>query len=349
MRKAALAVILGLVLSAPFAAWARDPEWSGLGAVAVSPDGKTIVAGGQNRVLYMIDAQTMEVKQRLWTGVRIGALAYNKDGTRIVFEDEEEETEILDAATLETVKRIGKAGFVECARLADLMAVATDVMYRKQIRFLSMTDGSQLGSVDVADKVASYGFNAEGTRFAVLTTSSEGKENKVAYKDVPKELTGLARKEFVQKNDGKTSKLIVFEAPTGKQLRETALWYCSDTGAMVFMNGETAYIINYSNENLIVPAEGDVKLFESQSSYNYAKGVSDDRKAFLVGGLATGTYTRIDGLSGLTFQIDRLRGWPEYFGGFAFQQDGTGWAVTSSCRLIQISKEGKFLKAVPVY
>ncbi len=351
MRRFAIAVLVlgGVLAAASLTSFARDPDWGGLGPVAVSPDGKTIVTGGQNRVLYAVNAQTFEVTRRVWVEARIGFLSYNKDGTRIVMEDEEENTEILDAATLQTVKRIGKAGFVDAARLADVMAATDDLSYKKQIRFFSMTDGSVLGTAACAEKVSCFGLNADATRLGVLTMSAPGKENKVEYKDVPKELSGLARKEFVQKNDGKTARLFVYEAPSGKVLKDVETWYSSDSSGMLFMDGETVYVVNYSNENLQVSTSNELKLFECQGSYNYGRGVSDDRKAILVGGLAQGSYTKVDGLSGLTFQIDRLRGWPEYFGGFAVHADGTGYGTTSSSRLIVISKEGKFLKSVPVY
>src|SRR5262249_16950956 len=42
----------------------------GLEAVAVSPDGKLVAAGGQNRVVYLLDAATLEVKRRIWLGAR---------------------------------------------------------------------------------------------------------------------------------------------------------------------------------------------------------------------------------------------------------------------------------------
>jgi len=40
--------------------------------VAVSADGKQVAVGGQNRVLYLLDAGTLEVKRRLWLGARVG-------------------------------------------------------------------------------------------------------------------------------------------------------------------------------------------------------------------------------------------------------------------------------------
>ena len=54
---------------------ARAPRWGGLEAVAVSPDGKSLAVGGQNRTLYLLDASTLEVRRRVWVGGRIVFLA----------------------------------------------------------------------------------------------------------------------------------------------------------------------------------------------------------------------------------------------------------------------------------
>ena len=77
--------------------------------------------------------------------------------------------------------------------------------------------------------------------------------------------------------------------------------------------------------------------------------MSDDRKTLLTGGLRDGTLTNLENMNMVEFQISRLPGWPEYFAGFAVHKDGTVYGVTSSFRLIKISKEGKVEKEVPVY
>ncbi len=103
-----LAWLLPLVAATLFAtsSLAKDPDWSGLGAVAVSPDGKTVVVGGQNRVLYVVDAETFEVKKRIWTRARVGALEFSKDGSTLVLEDDAEETHLFDGKTFEHRKRL---------------------------------------------------------------------------------------------------------------------------------------------------------------------------------------------------------------------------------------------------
>ena len=72
VRSLTLLACLLLARAAP----AGVAGWSGLGAVAVSPDGKRLAVGGQNRVIYLVDAGTLEVERRLYFGVRIGELHF---------------------------------------------------------------------------------------------------------------------------------------------------------------------------------------------------------------------------------------------------------------------------------
>lgn len=329
---------------------ARDPDWSGLAAVAVSPDGKTVVVGGQNRVLYVVDAASFEVKKRIWTRARVGSLCFSKDGATLVLEDDAEETHLYDTSTWEPAKRLGTFGYVSFARNADLMAGATDTYGKKTVRFLSMKDGSSAGQAVSDERLAAFGLNADGTRLAALTSSDSksGKEKKVPWNQIPKDLRGVDRKEFIQKNDGRTARLLLFEVPSGKLLSSAELWYTSDASTDILLDGEVTYVINYSNVCARITAKGETTVFEA-GSINYGRGVAHDRKSFLVGGLRNGTYVVLDGMQKVKFSLDQLPGWPEYFAGFAVEPDGTGWGVTSACRLVKVGRDGRVMKAGPVY
>ncbi|MCP5102345.1 MAG: hypothetical protein GY950_03150, partial [bacterium] len=89
MKKIAffLTVLFALGLFASIQA--HTPK-NGLGAVAVSPDGKTIVVGGDTRTLYVLDPSSLEVKKRIWLKTNIYEMAFNKDGSVLVVEDTSE-------------------------------------------------------------------------------------------------------------------------------------------------------------------------------------------------------------------------------------------------------------------
>jgi hypothetical protein len=315
--------------------------------VAVSPDGKTIVAGGDTRALYIMDAATLEVKQRVWLKTSIYGMYFNNEGTKLLVEDTDQIVYFVNTQTWVVEKEQKNAGYVSCAMKTDVCAVLSA---SKEVSFISMTDATAKGKIVFDKDIAAFGISAEGTKLAVLSKEEkDDSEKTVASADIPKDLKGITRREFERRNDGKTSTLALFEVPSGKELSRTKTYYTTSAGATAFFAGNDVIIVNYSNEDIKLTAKGDGTMFELQNSYNYGIGVSCDYKWIGSGGLSNGTYTTIEGLNMKAFNIDKLPGWPEYFKGFAFGPDGTGYATTTSYRLVKIKPDGSVEKTVPVY
>lgn len=340
---------LGLLLSLPPAALASNPL-GGL-AVALSPDGKVMVAAGDNRVLYIIDPAKMEVAQRHWLGTCIVDLEFNKDGGRVVAEDTDGTLHLLDAKDGKVVKKEPKAGKMSPARQVDLVAGLNPDGSGHTIRFLSLTDLSAKGKVALAkgERVAGLGLDPEGARLAVWLEPVQDDSEPKAEKP-PAELKGLAADEFRLKNDGKTSRLLVFKVPGGEKVSEHKLFYSPSTGGTkVLFQGDNVLVVNYTNLNAQINPKGEVTLFRLDNSFNYGIGFGADQKVLMSGGLADGTYTKVADLAKTRFRPDRLPGWPEYFKSFAVGEDGTGYGGTSGYRVIKIKPGGGFDKSYSVF
>ena len=167
-----------------------------------------------------------------------------------------------------------------------------------------MTDLSEKGQVkfDKGQKVAALGLDAEGKRLAVLFESVNDDSEPKGTKP-PTALKGLEADEFKLKNDGKTSKLMVFKVPGGDKISENKLYYSpSVTGARILFQGENVMVVNYSNLNASIDAKGAVTLFGLNNSFNYGIGFSSDQKFLLSGGLSVGTYTKVADLGQTVFK-----------------------------------------------
>ena len=139
--------------------------------LAVSPDGKTIVLGGDNRTLYLVDAQTLSVQKRIWFGTTIWGIHFNKTGTKLIVEDTDYTIDLIDAKSLKSEKTISKTGFFTTAVNADLGA-GLDRNFKGHtitIRNLTSLDAKQTIKLGTK-KVAAFGLNPAGTRLAVLTS-----------------------------------------------------------------------------------------------------------------------------------------------------------------------------------
>jgi WD40 repeat protein len=343
-------LMLVLVVWSAWAGWATAKVPLGGLAVAVSPDGQTIVMAGDNRVLYVVEAASLEVKQRIWLTSTIYSLHFNKAGDKLLAEDTDDTVLLVDTQSWKVEKEVQKASVGSPSLAADTFA-GLDTNYSGHvIRFLSMSDLSEKGKVtfEKGRRVVSHGLAPDGTRLAVLTEGVKDDSEPTA-KETPKDLRGLALDEFRQKNDGRTSSFLLFEVPSGKKSDEQKLFFTTSQECKVFFGGDDVYLVNYSNLNAKVSKDGQVTLFQMPNSFNYGMGVSADHKVLLTGGMSDGTCTVVDGMKMSPFKRDRLAGWPEYFKSFAVAADGTGYGATSGFRLLKISSGGQVEKAVPIY
>jgi WD40 repeat protein len=316
----------------------------GLGDVAVSPDGKMLVAGGDNRVLYIIDTDTLTVRKRIWFKSNIYEMAFNGDGSTFIIEDTSETLYFLNTRDWQVISKVPKAGSMSTAPKKNLVAGISSGFKKSTIKLMSMSDGVMTGQISFPGKVTAVGVNPGGNRLVILAKGAANQEQK---NPVPKELKGLEKDIYKQKNDGKVSILAEFEIPSGKKISEKTIFYAA--GKPVILVGEkTISIIDYSNVNANIKGE-QISIFKGKSSYNYGMGISPDRKTVMMGGLRSGTLWFPQSDEMITFKIDKLPGWPEYYKGFGFSKDGTCYAVTTAYRLIKLDNRGNILNAVPVY
>jgi DNA-binding beta-propeller fold protein YncE len=345
----ALSGMLALLLASPGAG--RAPRAGGFDAVAVSPDGKTVAVGGQNRVAYVLEASTLTVKRRIWVGARIVGLAFNRDGKRLLVADEDDRLRWYDPATGKAVGKPVRGASPAVSVAADLVAVVDPTAYPgARLLWLSLGDGSEKGRVELRERVSAFSFDGTGKRLVVLTASRPGDERKVRVADIPREMTGLAREEFRLKHDGQVASLLTLEVPRGKLLRQRTLWYTSDSDStLLTVVGDVTWVLNFDNTCARIAADGTTKLFRTDLVFNQALGASADGKVLVAGGLREGTVGPPEGGKRVKFEIGRLSGAGEYFAAFAVQKDGRIHGVTSACRVVRVSKEGKVEKAVPVY
>jgi hypothetical protein len=346
-------VLAGLVLGALLApgTGARAPLWGGLDAVAVSADGQRVAVGGQSRVVYVLDGPTLSVQKRIHVGGRVTQLAFSRDGRQLLAVDDGDTLHWLDPAAGQAIAKREQSSGLALTPAGDLAAIR-DLTFNlgTRIRFLATADRAEKGRLEMRDRLAAFTFTADGKELVVLTLSRAGDEKRVPPADVPKNLHGLARREFIQRNDGRVAELRRFEVPSGKPLRDQTLWYTSDSDStLLIAAGELVYVLNFGNVCARVTAAGTVTLFQTDLLFNHGLGASADGKVLAAGGLAEGSLGPPHGGKRIPFTIQALPGRSEYFARFAVRPDGSAYGVTSSFRLARIGKDGKVEKLVPVY
>ncbi len=317
--------------------------------IALSPDGKTLVAGGDSRTLLVMDPQTLEVKSRIWVETSITALDFSKDGSTLLVSDSSDRVLLYKTADWSKKSAFDKRESVSVARAVDLFAAAEKDYQGNIIHFCSASDGSSKGSVKLVkeERVVALGLNPAGTRLAVLCAGKDdAAEKKVEYKDIPKELQGDARTTFQQQNDGKTALVAFVEVPSGKIISQQRIFYTTSSGKIYF-NGEQACIVGDSGGSAKVTPDWKVEVFTLPNS-GYATGASPDHKLLMTGGMRAVSLTPTDAVSAQNGTLSTLPGWPEYVKGLATNNEGSCYATTSAYRVVKLGRNGGVEKEMPL-
>ncbi len=318
--------------------------------VAVSGDGSQLVAGGDTRTLLVLDPETLETKARHWIGTSILNLAFNKDGSVLAVHDTSDAVILYKTSDWSEIAKIPKVANFSAAPDADLIAGQDGNYKGPHAKVFSFTDGSEKASIPLPEgkKVASLGINSEGTKIAILCQGeTDESEPKVERSDIPKDLKGIAAKEFQQKNDGKTSTFLILDIAGSSIATETKTFFTESSGSIAY-SGETIAFVEYGNVNAKITPAGEFTLFELANSFNYGIGFNRNDSKILTGGLANFSITEIDNLESVTGKVDKLPGWPEYFKGFTGTADGTKlYGGTSAFRVVKILPDGTVAAAMP--
>ena len=344
MKKCIFSAVMMVMLAAALPALAHTPK-GGLGDAAMSPDGKILVVGGDTRVLYILDPQTYQVKERVYLQTNIYEMEFNKDGSILVVEDVKENLYLIETGTWKVKTVLKDSGNFSAVPQLDLVACLQSGYKKSTIELRSMSDGGSKGRIEYPGSVTLIGLNAKGDRLVAMAKGEKGLEEK---KPTPKDLKGDEKDLFQQQNDGEVSIITEFEAPSGKQLNQQISFYRPSNPKAMLVGDQGTFIVAYNNINAQW-ADNKTSLFKSGNSYNYGAGVSHDRKTFVSGGLAGGAHVQVEGMKTTEFKIPSLPGWPEYFEGFGFGPDGTAYGVTTAYRLVVIDNQGQVKKVVPVY
>ena len=321
--------------------------------VAVTQSGDKLVAGGDTRTIVVLDPKTLEVKSRHWIGSAIISMAFNKDGSILAVLDTAATVYLYDTKTWKAKYTLRKHDKMVVVPGKEILAGVNSSYRGGSIEFNSLKDGANLGkaTLEPKERVDAIGFSKDGSKLAVvLDATKTPDEKKVAYRDVPKDLRGAARDEFLQRNDGKMATFRVYEVPSGKKLWEGRTFFDLGSNGKITFDGEALIVLSYSRYGVRIAKDGSTKMFKTKNIYNYGLALSPDSSLWLTGSLRyyALTSTKDDSNKG-SGDLRRLPGWPEYFKGFTATADNKMiFGGTTAYRVVKIGGDGKLLKVVPI-
>jgi dipeptidyl aminopeptidase/acylaminoacyl peptidase len=315
---------------------------SGFDAVALRPDGKQLAVGGSNRVVYLLDSETLAVQRRLGTTTRVRGLAFSPDGQSVLVVDERDTLRQLEGTTGKTLATL------EDARQLVISPDGTLGLVRGQtLRLIRLADLRVLRQLETGEPAVAYAFDASGKRIVVLEQSQFSEdERRVPADEVPSKLTGLAREEFRYRHDGRISILRTLDSE-GKETGRRRLWYSSDSDStLLVIEGDTLRILNRSQTVAHLNALGEITLRRWPLPVIHARAATADGKRVALGSRSGG---RIEGEKAVAFRWEELPGQAEFVTGLRFAPNGVLFGVTSAFRVFRVDVHGKVERIAAVY
>ncbi len=347
MKLRLAAAALSLALFNPLTA-AADVPAGGIGGLTVSPDGTTVLVAGDSRAIYVLDAATMEVKDRIYSGTTVVWMAYRVDGQAIFMRDT---SGLLKAVNASDFKQIWSANRTETADYAFAANLLTYTARENREYVVKVIDASSLqekGTFQLGEKFypGAQGISIDGLKTVVLSRSE--KRESEEPQNPGSDLKGLARSLFRQQNDQRGARIAQIDLTSGK-VTVTESWYKSDNVRGMKVSLTDTFILSFSEEMARIDAAGEVEMIPSGARNHYGATMSPSMDTIISGSLREITVKKLSSEAAQVFKLDSLPGWPEYFTRFAHAPDGRVIAGTTAYRVIVLDAAAGTMNAYPVY
>lgn len=349
------AVLVGLISSMALSSslLAIDSQKIALGGLAVSPDNQTVAVAGVNRTLYLLNPETLEVRQRVALGFPVNELSYSSDGKCLLAYSASGKLTFLNTADWKPITTISNVESHCIAHEAQQVAVLlrpqrNKDQYVTEIKVLDLASGEEIKQAVLPVEAKELGTNPQASKFIVLTDYEKDDSEQPA--EMPNDLADAAAKDnFKQQHDGKTSEVLWLDEALAIKSR-TKTYYSLSFNNMLFVDGEVGRNIAYNNVNAEFASDGSTKNFRTPISFHYGMTMSADHKTLVAGSLREGVIYNIATNDARQFQIARDgNDGSEYLYGQTMGPDGSVYCGTSTFRVVKVSPQGKVVSVKPVF
>lgn len=346
MRLRFAAAALSLALLNPFAASADVPS-GGIGGLAVSPDGSTILVAGDSRAIYVVDPATMEVTNRVHSGTTVVWMAYRQDGKAFFMRDTSGLLSAHDAASFKRLWSVDRTESADYALPANLLTFTVRENREYVVKVIDASSFEEKGTYQLPEKFYpnAQGISLDGLKTVVLSRSEkrEGEEKKRAESS----LKGIERSLFRQQHDQRGARIAEIDLITGA-VNVVESWYKSDNVRGMKVSLNDTYVLSFTEEMARIRAGGEVEIIPSGARNHYAATMTPAMDTIISGSLRSITMKKLDSDAAQSLKLDALPGWPEYLSRFTFLPDGRLLAGTTGYRLIVVSPDGN-MTTHPIY
>lgn len=325
-----------------------DTPAGGIGGLAISPDGTTVMAAGDSRAVYVLDAATMQVKNRVYTGTTIVWMTYRIDGQVIFLRDTSGRLQAVDANSFKELWSIDKTETVDYALAANTLAVTLRENRTYVAKTIDAATFQTKGTWELGEKFypVAQGISIDGLKTVILSRS-EKRESEDKQRPTS-DMKGLTRALFQQEHDQRGAKIVQIDLASG-QMTTTESWYKSDNvrGMKVSLAG--SFVLSFSAEMARITPSGEVEIIDSGARNHYGATMTPTMDTIISGSLKQITIKPLAADAAQVFKLKSLPGWPEYVIRFAQSSDGRIMAATTGYRIVVLDPASGKVDTYPIY
>lgn len=328
-----------------------DSPANGIGGLAVSPDGTTLIAAGDTRVIYKLDAATMTVTERFYQKSTLVWMDYRSDGKVVFTRDTSGVLAAYDAETFEMLWSVKRSEDVDYAPFSNQLIYATQA-YKdgKRTGALTVVDAGTFAdqaTYELGEMVpAALGISQEGLRAVVI--SRPEKRDSEERAQPPSGMKGIERSTFRLKNDKRGSKIAQIDLLLG-QVSMTESWYSSNSIKELTVTPTMAFIGGFSGQSATIDAAGEVTIVDSGTNIHHSATMTAGANAMVTGTQNAIVIKKLGSDAVQEIKFDRLPGWSENVIRFDHGPDGKLYGGTTGYRIVVFDPSTGGAQAYPVY
>ncbi|MCG6904583.1 MAG: hypothetical protein LJE68_18080 [Rhodobacter sp.] len=322
-----------------------------ISAVAVSPDGATVMVAGDNRVLYTVDAATLDVTSRRYVPEQIRWMQYSSDGDTLFWRTQERTFAAVGLGSFKTRFSAENISSVAYAPGASRLLLLENNYKGGVLHLLAAHNGKNVLKLEMPELRTEDATISDDGATALLLTNSESSD--AEEKAQPgSDLKGHAKFEFRQQHDGYISKIVAVDLKAGT-FAVASSWYRISNPSQVRMLGDAAVFVNSVSDSGTVGADGSSRLLDLGERFSSHIRISDDGESIVMSsGRDVAVHPLADGVAGAPvreLEADDLPGPSERVTAMDEAADGTLYLGTSGYRLWKVAPGASEVQAAPVF
>ena len=324
-----------------------DSPAGGIGGLALSPDGTTLLAAGDTRTIYALDPATLNVTKRIYSKTTVVWMTYRSDGQAVFTRDTDGTLTAWDANTFAELWSQTRTEGVDYAPLTNQLAYIKRERRNGHLVIVDAASFQEKARHDLGEmSPRSVGISPEGAR-AVVISYSEKRESE-EKKRPDSSMKGVEKVIYQQEHNQRGAKIAQVDLLLG-QVSVTDSWYKSDNVKKLAVTASGAHVLSYGQEVASIAPDSTVTILDPGARIRYGAAMTAAGDGIVSGSMREITVKQLGSDAAQVFKLDQLPGWPEYVIRFVTAPNGKIYGATTAYRVIEVDTASGAVRSAAIF